>query len=167
MDDQDLRHLRRCVDLAAAAVDAGDEPFGSILVSDSGEILFEDRNRVGGGDATRHPEFAIARWATERLSVEARRSATVYASGEHCAMCAAAHGLAGMGRIVFATSTVQLVAWLDELGIPPNGIAPLRITDVVPGAEVDGPVAAFAEEVRALHARAVRRNPRRNGDADQ
>lgn len=29
----DLRHLRRCVDLAAQAFDAGDEPFGSVLVS--------------------------------------------------------------------------------------------------------------------------------------
>jgi tRNA(Arg) A34 adenosine deaminase TadA len=61
MDDRDLRYLRRCVDLAAEAVDAGDQPFGSILVSAEGDILFEDRNRTGGGDATRHPEFAIVR----------------------------------------------------------------------------------------------------------
>jgi len=157
MNEQDLRHLRRCVDLAAEAVDAGDQPFGSRLVSAAGEILFEDRNRVGGGDATRHPEFAIARWAAEHLPANARRSATVYTSGEHCVMCAAAHGLAGLGRIVYATSTVQLGAWLEELGQPSLGIAPLRITDVVPGAQVEGPVAAFADEVQALHARAVAR----------
>jgi hypothetical protein len=69
-------------------------------------------------------------------------------------MGAAAHGLAGMGRIVYATSTVQLGEWQAELGLPPLGIASLRITDVVPGAQVEGPVAAFADEVRALHARA-------------
>src|SRR5690606_42128288 len=66
--------------------------FGSILVSASGQVLFEDRNRVAGGDHTRHPEFAIARWAAENLSTEARAAATVYTSGEHCPMCAAAHG---------------------------------------------------------------------------
>ena len=154
MDDRDLRYLRRCVDLAAEAVDAGDQPFGSILVSADGEVLFEDRNRTGGGDATRHPEFAIVRWAAEHLSPDERRSATVYTSGEHCAMCAAAHGLAGLGRIVYATSTIQLGEWLDELGRPPLGISPLRITDVVPDAQVEGPVAAFADEVRSLHARA-------------
>ena len=156
MDDHDLHHLRRCVDLARVAVEAGDQPFGSILVSASGKILFEGRNRVGGGDPTRHPEFAIVRWAVRNLSADERQAATVYTSGEHCAMCAAAHGLAGMGRIVYATSTVQLGDWLKEFGRPSLGIAPLRITDVIPGAEVEGPVEVFAEEVRLLHSQAQR-----------
>jgi len=156
MDDHDLQHLRRCVDLARVAVEAGDQPFGSILVSASGKILFEGRNRVGRGDPTRHPEFAIVRWAARNLSPDERQAATVYTSGEHCAMCAAAHGLAGMGRIVYATSTVQLGDWLKELGRPSLGIAPLRITDVIPGAEVEGPVEAFAEEVRLLDSQAQR-----------
>ncbi len=153
MNDIDMSHLRRCVELATEAVDAGDQPFGSILVSRDGEVLFEDRNRTGGGDPTRHPEFAIARWAAEHLSPEERRQAVVYTSGEHCAMCAAAHGLVGMGRIVYATSTIQLNEWLREFGKPSLGIMPLRITDVVPDAVVTGPVPAFADEVRTLHAR--------------
>ncbi|MES3098598.1 nucleoside deaminase [Sphingomonas faeni] len=153
MNDNDLRYLRRCVDLASEAVEAGDQPFGSVLVSD-GTIVFEDRNRTGGGDPTRHPEFAIARWAAENLTAQERRSAVVYTSGEHCAMCAAAHGLAGLGRIVYATSSIQLGEWLRDLGKPQLGIAPLRITDVVPGAIVEGPVVTFADEVRALQARA-------------
>ncbi len=154
MDDSDMSHLRRCVELATEAVDAGDQPFGSILVSRDGEVLFEDRNRTGGGDPTRHPEFAIARWAAEHLSPEERRQAVVYTSGEHCAMCAAAHGLVGMGRIVYATSTIQLNEWQREFGKPSLGIVPLRITDVVADAVVTGPVPAFADEVRTLHARA-------------
>ena len=153
MNDNDLRYLRRCVDLASEAVEAGDQPFGSVLVSD-GTIVFEDRNRTGGGDPTRHPEFAIARWAAENLTAQERRAAVVYTSGEHCAMCAAAHGLAGLGRIVYATSSIQLGEWLRDLGKPQLGIAPLRITDVVPGAIVEGPVLTFANQVRALHARA-------------
>ena len=32
----DLPHLRRCVELAAEAVDAGDFPFGSVLVAGDG-----------------------------------------------------------------------------------------------------------------------------------
>ncbi len=156
MNDNDLRYLRRCVDLASEAVEAGDQPFGSVLVSGDGTIVFEDRNRTGGGDPTRHPEFAIVRWAAENLSAQERRAAVVYTSGEHCAMCAAAHGLAGMGKIVYATSSIQLGEWLRDLGKPQLGIAPLRITDVVPGAIVEGPVMTFADEVRALHARARR-----------
>ena len=38
-------HLRRCVELAAEAVDAGDFPFGSVLVAADGRVLAEDRNR--------------------------------------------------------------------------------------------------------------------------
>jgi hypothetical protein len=36
-----------------------------VAISDDGTTLYEDRNRVTDGDHTRHPEFAIARWAVE------------------------------------------------------------------------------------------------------
>ena len=50
---QDLTHLRRCVELAAEAVAAGDFPFGSVLVAADGRVLAEDRNRENTmGDAT-------------------------------------------------------------------------------------------------------------------
>ena len=83
----DVDRLRRCIDLAREALADGDEPFGSTLVSADGTELFADRNRVSGGDHTRHPEFAIARWAAENLTPDERASATVYTSGEHCPMC--------------------------------------------------------------------------------
>ena len=83
MTDIDMQHLRRCMELATEAVDAGDPPFGSLLVSRDSDVLFEDRNRTGGGYASRHPEFAIARRAATHLSPEERRHAVVYASGEH------------------------------------------------------------------------------------
>lgn len=58
----DLPYLRRCVELATEAVEAGDFPFGSVLVAADGAVLAEDRNReVTAGDPTRHPEFELAR----------------------------------------------------------------------------------------------------------
>lgn len=153
MDTTDLIHLERCVQLAEEALEAGDEPFGSVLVDGDGNVRFEDRNRVASGDRTRHPEFAIARWAIANLSPEERATATVYTSGEHCPMCAAAHGWAGLGRIVYASSSAQLSGWLDELGVPPPPVATLPITAVVPGAVVEGPVDELAERVRALQVR--------------
>lgn len=154
IDDRDRQYLRRCIDLARAAVEAGDEPFGSVLVSEQGDILFEDRNHVAGGDQTRHPEFAIARWAAGNMTPEERRRATVYTSGEHCAMCAAAHGWVGLGRIVFASSTTQLVEWLATLDVPPPRVRPLPIREVITDTVVDGPVPEFADEIRDLHRRA-------------
>lgn len=154
VDDVDLRHLRRCVELAAQAVDDGDEAFGSVLVGPDGTVLAEDRNRVAAGDRTRHPEFELARWAAAHLTPEDRAASIVYTSGEHCPMCAAAHAWVGLGRIVVATSTQQTHAWFAELGLPPAPVAALPISAVAPGVRVDGPVPELAEEVRALHRRA-------------
>ncbi len=151
--DADFRFLQRCVALAEEALLAGDDPFGSVLVGGDGAVLFEDRNRVVSGDLTRHPEFEIARWAAQHLTPEQRAQATVYTSGEHCAMCAAAHGWVGLGRIVYASSSVQLADWLGQLGLPPAPVQTLPIQTVVPGAEVDGPVPELAAQVQELHRR--------------
>jgi tRNA(Arg) A34 adenosine deaminase TadA len=153
IDDTDRRHLARCVELAEQAVEVADEPFGSLLVGPDGTVLMEDHNHVSGGDGTRHPELAIALWAAAHLPVADRAAHTVYTSGEHCAMCSAAHAWAGLGRIVFATSTPQLVQWMGELGVAPSPVTALRITEVAPGVPVDGPVEEYADAVRALHVR--------------
>jgi len=152
--EADLPYLRRCVELATEAVEAGDFPFGSVLVAEDGAVLAEDRNReVTAGDPTRHPEFELARWAAANMTPRERAAATVYTSGEHCPMCAAAHGWAGLGRIVYATSTEQMGAWLAELGISPAPVLPLAIPEVVRGVVVAGPVPDLAEQVRDLHRR--------------
>ncbi|PVY79043.1 tRNA(Arg) A34 adenosine deaminase TadA [Tamilnaduibacter salinus] len=153
ISETDHIHLRRCVALARQALESGDEPFGSVLVASSGEVLFEDHNHVAGGDHTQHPEFAIARWAARNLSPEERRRATVYTSGEHCPMCAAAHAWVGLGRIVYASSSEQLGRWLAEMDVPPPPVNPLPITDIAPNVPVEGPVSELAEEVRSLHRR--------------
>lgn len=150
-DEVDLVHLRRCVELAAEALAVGDEPFGSVLVGADGVVLGEDHNRVASGDHTQHPEFALARWAANNLTPEERRAATVYTSGEHCPMCAAAHGWVGLGRIVYVSSSAQLTSWLQDLGVPPPPVKTLAIQEVVPDAVVEGPTAELVEQVRNLH----------------
>jgi tRNA(Arg) A34 adenosine deaminase TadA len=150
---RDLDHLRRCVELAREALEDDDEPFGSVLVDADGVVRFEDRNRVSGGDHTRHPELAIARWAAANLTPDERRSCTVYTSGEHCPMCAAAHAWVGLGRIVYAVSSQQLAGWLAEWGAPAAPVAPLPINQVAPGVPTTGPSPELAEEMKALHRR--------------
>jgi tRNA(Arg) A34 adenosine deaminase TadA len=153
INDTDLKHLRRCIELAKVALEKGDEPFGSVLVSAGGDVLAEDHNHVGGGDHTQHPEFALARWAAENMTLEDREKATVYTSGEHCPMCAAAHGWVGLGRIVFVSSSEQLVQWLSEMGVnvSQSRVRNLPIQDVIRDTTVDGPVPELAEQVRELH----------------
>jgi len=149
----DLGHLRRCIDLAREALEAGDEPFGSVLVDADGRELYADRNRTAGGDQTRHPEFEIARWAAVHLTPQQRAQATVYTSGEHCPMCAAAHAWVGLGRIVYGASSRQLTEWRREWGLGEGPVAALPITTVAPAVAVAGPAPELSEEIRALHAR--------------
>ena len=157
VDDVDRAHLRRCVDLARTALEAGDKPFGSVLVDTDSQVLFEDHNHDSGGDQTQHPEFAIARWSAAHLTPEQCSAATVYTSGEHCAMCAAAHAWVGLGRIVYASSSAQLSGWLEALGVPPPPVRPMPITEVAPGVLVDGPVDDLSDEVHELQRRYYRR----------
>lgn len=148
---KEMEHLERAVELAEIGLNQGDEPFGSVLVTEAGERVFEDHNRVSGGDHTQHPEFAIARWAANNLSPEAREKATVYTSGEHCPMCSAAHAWVGLGRIVYASSSAQLVEWAQEMGLPPSPVKNLAIQEVIRDAEVVGPIDKLAEKVKQLH----------------
>ncbi|MGE0008244.1 MAG: nucleoside deaminase [Parvibaculaceae bacterium] len=151
--ENEHKYLRRCIELAREALEAGDEPFGSVLVDAAGKVRAEDRNRVAGGDQTRHPEFELARWAAAHMTSSERAGATVYTSGEHCPMCAAAHGWVGLGRIVYAASSRQLMVWLGEIGAAPPPVRPFPASEIAPGVLVEGPVEELAAEIRGLHLR--------------
>lgn len=160
VNSQDLEHLRLAISLAKEALEAGDAPFGSVLVGSNGKVLQTNRNRTvsgeegdGKADATLHPEFTLARWAQLNLDVEERAKTTVYTSGEHCAMCSAAHAYCGLGSIVYASSTEQYGAWLKEYGVGNGKIQPLTVNQVALNVHVEGPVAGLDAEVKALHVR--------------
>lgn len=143
MNDVDLGHLRRCIELAAEAVDEGDEPFGSVLGGWDGTVLAERRNEVvTTGDRTAHPELALAAWASRNLDVAERAAATMYTSGEHCAMCAAAHVWAGIGRLVYVLSS-PMIARLSSSDV----IIDLRAADVVAASNIEVSVEGPCDEL--------------------
>lgn len=108
----DHEYLRRAISLAEEARAQGNPPFGSLLVSDSGVVLAEERNTTATDrDLTAHPELKLARWAGRELPVEQARSTTMYTSCEPCPMCASVIPRANLGRVVYALSGEQL----DEL----------------------------------------------------
>jgi len=150
VNDTDIALLRRCIELARAARDAGNAPFGSILVSRDGVVAAELMNATGSGDVTAHPELALAAWASPHMTDGERATATLYTSCESCAMCATAQFWAGIGRLVFALSSEQLGEIL------PVHVAHLRLSsrDVfargdVP-IEVDGPCEELVADALAV-----------------
>ena len=150
MDRTDIEHLRRCIELARTAREDGNEPFGSLLVAGDGRVLLELMNTTGGGDVTGHPELALAGWASANLSPEERAAATLYTSCESCGMCATAQFWSGVGRLVFALSTDQLME------IVPDGGPVLHLTsrDVFERGNkdiaVEGPCDELAAEALAV-----------------
>jgi tRNA(Arg) A34 adenosine deaminase TadA len=104
----DLTFLRRAIDIADAAVTAGDDPYGSLLTGPQGTILIEDHNTVRRDkDITAHPELKLARWAARELDPDTAARTTMYTSCQPCGMCSGAIVRSGLGRVVFALSTKQ------------------------------------------------------------
>jgi len=122
-----------------------------MLVGANGQTLYEDHNRVTDDDQTLHAELGVIRWAVANLAPVQRIRATLYTSCEHCPMCAAMHAWAGLGRIVYATSNVQLTDWLIEWDVPAPPVAMLPVRSVAPRAVVDGPAPELEEEIKALY----------------
>lgn len=151
----DNHFLSLCIDLAEEALQAGDKPFGSILVDKDGNILAQARNRIYEVNALAHPEYELAEWALNNLSTEQRRESTMYTSGEHCPMCAGAHGIAGIGTVVYAGSGRLLNEWLEEFGVPLSPINLIPIEEVVKDIIVRGPAEGeLLERIKELHRRA-------------
>lgn len=148
----DKHFLALCIDLAEDALKAGDKPFGSILLDKDGNILAEARNKVNELNALAHPEHELAAWALDNLTPQERKESTMYTSGEHCPMCSAAHGMAGIGTIVYAASGRQLNEWLKEFDFPLSHINMIPIEEVVKEIIIRGPAEGeLLERIKGLH----------------
>jgi len=109
VDSQDEGYLRAAIRLASEARQAGDQPYGALLVAADGTVLAEDRNTVvTERDITAHPELKLARWAARELSLTAARTTTMYTSCQPCAMCTNAIARANLARVVYALAGDQL-----------------------------------------------------------
>ena len=107
----DAHLLRRAVALAAAACDAGNHPYGSLLASDAGEVVLETQNtEVTESDVTGHAEINLVRLASRAYPRSELAGTTLYASTEPCAMCSGAIYWSGIGRVVFALAGSELIA---------------------------------------------------------
>jgi tRNA(Arg) A34 adenosine deaminase TadA len=139
----DAEYMGRAIQASRAALEAGDMPYGAVLVSAGGELLQVSRNRqVSSGDCTAHAEVVVVREASARLGPAALLGSTVYASGEPCAMCSGAMFWAGVRRVVWAAPSDAMAALFG------GNLLPIRcaqaLAGAVPPVQVDGPVEAEA-----------------------
>jgi len=111
--------LRRAIELAAAAREAGNPPFGSLLVGPDGTVLVEEQNTtITERDISFHPELKVAVWAARNLDAETAAGSTMYTSCEPCGMCSGALARSGLGLVVYALSGEQLGGLKPTGGFP-------------------------------------------------
>lgn len=144
--------LRRAIEVAAAARERGDHPFGAVLVDGEGRIVLEAGNTVGTtGDATGHAETNLVSLASTTLPREALRSCTLVTSCEPCAMCSGAVYWSGIGRVVFGLAESALLGLTGAHEENPTLSLPCREVFAAGsrGIEVVGPM--LEEAAAAVH----------------
>lgn len=98
MTDED--YIRKAMEMAARAEEAGDVPIGAVLVS--GDLVLEAKNeKESRPDATAHAEMLLLQEAAKRLHAWRLSDATVYVTKEPCVMCAGAMVAARVKRLVY------------------------------------------------------------------
>ena len=94
--------MRRALDLAAVAAEAGEVPVGAVITMGD-EIIAEARNAMRGSlDPTAHAEIVAIRHAATRLGQARLDGCTLWVTLEPCAMCAGAITLARLDALRFA-----------------------------------------------------------------
>jgi tRNA(adenine34) deaminase len=124
----DHEPMRRAIEASREAVAA---PDGTLRWT-------AQNNQLTSGDCTGHAELVLVREVTAELGPEALRGATVYASGEPCAMCSGAMFWAGIRRVVYAASQDDIAAALGGDTLPIRSAAVYAGAN--PAVQVDGPL---------------------------
>lgn len=103
-------YLKRCIEISQHSREAGNTPFGALLVDGDGNILLEQENvEISQKKCTGHAETQLAERASQLYSKDFLWNCTLYTTAEPCAMCSGAIYWANIGRVVYAMTERQLL----------------------------------------------------------
>ena len=93
--------MRLSLGQAQLALREGEIPVGCAIVSEKGEVLALEHNRVEtSGDLSAHAEMLAIR-SVKRYAL---KNAALYVTLEPCPMCAGAIALSGIRRVIYGAS---------------------------------------------------------------
>ena len=137
--------MRRALQEAENALQAGDVPIGAIAVLD-GQIIGAGFNRrEADQDPTAHAEMIAIRQAAQHIGHWRLEGVTLYCTLEPCAMCAGAMVLARLPRLIYAAPDPKAGAGGSILNILQHEALNHRV-DVTAGLLAD----EAAEQIRAF-----------------
>jgi haloalkane dehalogenase/tRNA(adenine34) deaminase len=109
--------MRRALDQARVARDAGEVPVGAVVVLE-GRVLGEGFNQpIGAGDPTAHAEIIALRQATKTAGNYRLPGATAYVTVEPCLMCVGALVNARVGTVVYGAAEPKWGALKSVLAV--------------------------------------------------
>ena len=89
--EKDKEYLIRTFEIAMEAREAGNNPFGALLVNKEGKIILEQPIiEVMEHGRTAHAETSLARAASKKFSPEELWDCSLYTNFEPCCMCTGA-----------------------------------------------------------------------------
>ena len=101
---RDAAYMRRALELARYAEEAGEVPVGALVVLND-EIIGEGWNQpIVSHDPTAHAEIVALRAAAARVRNYRLSDAVLYVTLEPCAMCAGAMVHARIARVVYGAT---------------------------------------------------------------
>jgi len=147
----DTQAMQAAITASSQAMLRGDMPFGAALVKDGQLLQVSGNTQCTTVDSTAHAEVELLRVAQRKLGAAALRGATVYASGEPCAMCCGTLFWAGISRVVFAASQADISEALGDPTLPITSAAvlagsqpPVLVEGLLMRDEARAVLAAFA-----------------------
>jgi len=97
-------YMDEALEVAAAAMRAGEVPVGALVVR-GGEIIARADNRtLRERDPTAHAEILALREAAKKLNIERLSDCDLYVTLEPCTMCAAAISFARIRRLYYGAA---------------------------------------------------------------
>lgn len=149
-NEQMIRHLRQANKVAQKSMDAGNHPFGAVLVdADNVTVVMEQ----GNISSVAHAESTLAQRAAAKYSPAQLWSMTLYSTAEPCVMCAGTQYWANIGRLVFGMSERQLLDLTDNHSENPTLDIPCRyvFNHSQKDIRVWGPIDEVIPEIAKLH----------------
>jgi tRNA(Arg) A34 adenosine deaminase TadA len=138
--------LRQAIALARQAREAGNHPFGALLVLD-GQVILTAMNSVNTDhDPTGHAETNLMAGAIRKFSPDQIRRSIIYTSCEPCAMCASTMYWGGFRSVVYGLSSEELAEMAGPSFLVPCRDLFVRAVEIV---TVIGPL--LSDEARAVH----------------
>lgn len=113
----DERFMRRCIDLAEAALAAGDTAVGALLVRGDRVIAEAIEATRAKRDPSAHAEVEVIRVACEREQSLNLAGCTLYTTVEPCVLCGYVIRRTGVGRVVYGVPAGQAGAVTSRYSI--------------------------------------------------